>query len=147
VLWLVLRKSKAAIQLATNGKTTTFYVMADVPYDSDEETKLTRDLEGLPGDAAFVIHLGNIQDASVTLCPEYAYEDASQVLKTSPAPVFMLPGENDWNNCCAGDVVDFTEYKPYDDVDNLMAVQVEHGGRSPPLRVTVDFGPKPFLFG
>jgi hypothetical protein len=29
-----------------------------------------------------------------------------------------------------------------------MAVQVEHGGRSPPLRrVTVDFGPKPFLFG
>jgi hypothetical protein len=255
----------------SDGKPTTFYVMADVPYDSDEETKLTRDVEGLPGDATFVIHLGNIQDASVTLCPEYAYEDASAVLKTSPAPVFMLPGENDWNNCPdpskswddwsanfmdfdsyfkpdwtvlhqsdkkenfsfwyngiifiglhlvggrihdqdewnsrqamnvdwlgenihtiyksddyravvllgnarpssqqrsffnealgeirqmgkpvvyihanAGDVADFTEYKPYDDVDNLMAVQVEQGGRSPPLRVTVDFGPKPFLFG
>jgi hypothetical protein len=255
----------------SDGKPTTFYVMADVPYSADEETKLTRDLEGLPGDATFVIHLGNIQDASVTLCPENAYDDASAVLKTSPAPVFALPGENDWNNCpdptkawenwstyfmgfddvfkpkwtvlrqsgktenfsffyngivfiglhlVGGRVHDqdewnarhaknvdwvdenfrsiykpdtyravvllgnarpsnqqrsffnevlgeirklgkpavyihanaetssnFAEYKPYDDVDNLMAVQIENGGRSPPLRVTVDFGPKPFLLG
>jgi hypothetical protein len=82
-----------------SGVGTTFYVMADVPYDADEGTKLSRDLEALPGDADFVIHLGNIQDATVSLCSEYGYEDAAAILQGSPAPVFMLPGENDWNNC------------------------------------------------
>ena len=255
----------------TSGQGTAFYVVADVPYDASEETKLSRDLAALPGDAAFVIHLGNIQDASVTLCPESAYEDASAVLKTSPIPVFVLPGENDWNNCPnpdaawttwskhfikfernfdpdfmvlyqkdsgenfsilydgvlfiglhlvggrinnqeewnarhaknvawvgenihaihseesfravvllgnarpsnqqrtffnevlddiqnmgkpvvyihanAGNGTDFEEYKPYNEVDNLMAVQIEDGGHSPPLRVAVDFGGNPFQVG
>lgn len=82
-----------------SGDGTTFYVMADVPYDAEEGTKLSRDLEALPGDADFVIHLGNIQDASVNLCSEYGYEEAASVLRESPAPVFMVPGANDWNNC------------------------------------------------
>jgi hypothetical protein len=77
----------------------TFYVTADVPYDMGEENKLQRDLISLGGDADFVVHLGNIQDASVTLCPETSYFNAQAVLKTSPVPVFALPGPDDWNNC------------------------------------------------
>lgn len=94
------RKSNpSSVVGSSSGDGTTFYVMADVPYDAEEGTKLSRDLEALPGDADFVIHLGNIQDASVNLCSEFGYEEASAVLQDSPAPVFMLPGEHDWNNC------------------------------------------------
>ena len=95
-------KSKQAAPSVVGGSAgegTTFYVMADTPYDAEEGTKLSSDLEALPGDADFVVHLGNIQDASTTLCSEYSYEEASAVLKKSPAPIFVLPGENDWNNC------------------------------------------------
>jgi hypothetical protein len=77
----------------------TFYVTADVPYDMGGENKLQRDLISLASDADFVVHLGNIQDASVTLCPETSYFNANAVLKTSPVPVFVLPGPDDWNNC------------------------------------------------
>jgi hypothetical protein len=76
-----------------------FYVTADVPYDAGQEEKIIRDLESLPGDADFVVHLGNIQDAAVTLCPQTAYISARAILRTSPVPVFALPGPNDWNNC------------------------------------------------
>ena len=76
-----------------------FYVTADVPYDAGQEDKITRDLETIPGDADFVIHLGNIQDASITLCPQQAYISARAILRASPVPVFVLPGPNDWTNC------------------------------------------------
>lgn len=76
-----------------------FYVTADVPYDAGEEAKIIRDLQSLPGDADFVVHLGNIQDAAVTLCPQTAYISARAILRNSPVPVFALPGPNDWNNC------------------------------------------------
>jgi len=94
------RKSAPSVVSGEGGDgATTFYVMADVPYDAEEGTKLSRDLEAFPGDADFIIHLGNIQDASVNLCSEYGYEEAAALLRQSPAPVFVLPGENDWNNC------------------------------------------------
>jgi len=76
-----------------------FYVIADAPYDSTEEDNIIRDLETIPGDSDFLIHLGNIQDAAVTLCPQQAYISAQAILRTSPIPVFVLPGPNDWNNC------------------------------------------------
>jgi len=76
-----------------------FYVTADVPYDAGQEDKIIRDLETIPGDADFVVHLGNIQDASVTLCPQSSYISARAILRASPVPLFALPGPNDWNNC------------------------------------------------
>ena len=56
--------------------------MADTPYDAKQGTNLSSDLEALPDDANFVIHLGSIQDTSRTLClEEYSYEEASAMLK------------------------------------------------------------------
>ena len=76
-----------------------FYVTADVPYDASQEDKIIRDMETIPGDADFVVHLGNIQDAFVTMCPQQAYISARAILRKSIAPVFVLPGPHDWTNC------------------------------------------------
>eukprot|EP00547_Thalassionema_nitzschioides_P015689 CAMPEP_0194231676 /NCGR_PEP_ID=MMETSP0158-20130606/324_1 /TAXON_ID=33649 /ORGANISM="Thalassionema nitzschioides, Strain L26-B" /LENGTH=653 /DNA_ID=CAMNT_0038964331 /DNA_START=68 /DNA_END=2026 /DNA_ORIENTATION=+ len=81
-----------------------FYVTADVPYDAGEEDKIIRDLETIPVIGDFLVHLGNIQDASVTLCPQQAYISAQAILRSSPIPVFTLPGPNDWNNCPDPDI-------------------------------------------
>eukprot|EP00548_Thalassiothrix_antarctica_P002699 CAMPEP_0194132266 /NCGR_PEP_ID=MMETSP0152-20130528/2769_1 /TAXON_ID=1049557 /ORGANISM="Thalassiothrix antarctica, Strain L6-D1" /LENGTH=668 /DNA_ID=CAMNT_0038827251 /DNA_START=13 /DNA_END=2019 /DNA_ORIENTATION=+ len=99
-----VKKKKAAAnqvppQAIIDENSVKFYIIADVPYDSKEEANIIRDLETLPGDADFVIHLGNIQDAAVSLCPQQAYISAQAILRRSPRPVFVLPGPNDWNNC------------------------------------------------
>lgn len=75
-----------------------FYVTSDSPYDNSEEQKLSADLQVL-SDAEFIVHLGNIQDASVTLCSESRYARVKDILLQSPVPMFILPGEEDWNNC------------------------------------------------
>lgn len=76
-----------------------FYVTSDSPYDSTEEQKLSKDLKALPGDAGFIVHLGNIQNSAVTLCSESRYSRVKSLLVQSPVPMFVLPGEEDWNNC------------------------------------------------
>jgi len=82
------------------GEPVTFYVTSDVPYNNAEENVLSRDLSRLPDDAEFVVHLGDIGVAATTSCAESMYEDASYILKSSSrAPVFVLPGNQDWNEC------------------------------------------------
>jgi hypothetical protein len=81
------------------GTTVIFYATADVPYDADEEVKLMKDLDALPSDADFVIHLGNIQDASVSMCPATRYGDVASVLQKSPVTIFVVPGDEDWVQC------------------------------------------------
>ena len=76
-----------------------FYVTSDSPYDSSEEQKLAADMAALPSDAQFMVHLGNIQNSAVTLCSESRYARVKDVLMESPVPMFILPGEEDWNNC------------------------------------------------
>jgi len=76
-----------------------FYVTSDSPYDSEDEQKLAADMAALPTDAQFIVHLGNIQDASVTFCAESRYARVRDLLVQSPVPLFILPGEEDWNNC------------------------------------------------
>ena len=82
------------------GEPVTFYVTSDVPYNNAEENVLSRDLSRLPDDAEFVVHLGDVGVAATTSCAESMYEDASYILKSSSrAPVFVLPGNQDWNEC------------------------------------------------
>lgn len=97
-------ESASAALAVLNEKSATFYVTADVPYDAREEDKIIRDLETIPVTGDFLVHLGNIQDASVTLCPQQAYISAQAILRSSPIPVFTLPGPNDWNNCPDPDI-------------------------------------------
>lgn len=81
------------------GTTVTFYATSDTPYDRAEEEQLSKDLSQIPKDADFIFHLGNFQDAAVTMCPNSRNYDAASILKNSPVPVFVVPGEQDWVRC------------------------------------------------
>lgn len=79
-----------------------FYVTSDVPYTEADEEKMVHDLEVLKNsdsETKFLVHLGNIQKASVTLCQPSRYHDVALMLSNSPVPTFVLPGEEDWVNC------------------------------------------------
>jgi len=84
----------------TSATYTKFYVMADCPYDDNErENLMPAYIEGLSSDAAFLFHLGDLQYAAEDNCEEWAYESASSIIKKSPIPTFVVPGDNDMNDC------------------------------------------------
>lgn len=76
-----------------------FYVVADEPYRFDQFDQFTRDLEALPRDAEFVVHLGNANGDRESMCQEYGFERAANILKESPVPVLVVPGDLDWAAC------------------------------------------------
>ena len=80
---------------------TTFYVMADAPYTDEERynlmPKYIAELD--PDEGEFVVHLGDLQYAKVDACREGAYDEAKQIMKKSQVPAFILPGDNDINDC------------------------------------------------
>ncbi len=75
-----------------------FSVMGDVPYGEQELALLVRQVDELPRTSAFVIHLGDIKDGT-TPCDEAVYARVSGVLRRSVQPTFIIPGDNEWNDC------------------------------------------------
>jgi len=82
-----------------SGGDVNFYVLADEPYDFSNAELLTRELEALPKDAEFVVHLGNVNADEQSRCKEYGFERAAAVLGESRAPVLVIPGDLDWAAC------------------------------------------------
>ncbi len=76
----------------------TFYAMGDVPYKPEEDILLPQQIEELPDDAEFVIHVGDIKGGGPP-CVEAVYQKVSGMLRQSRAPVFIIPGDNEWNDC------------------------------------------------
>jgi len=84
-----------------------FYVMGDIPYNSDEEkllkrqlTKISDDVESGIDDAAFIAHVGDLLDDSTTKCKEDVYDRVSAIMKeNSVLPILPVPGNNDWDEC------------------------------------------------
>mmetsp|Transcript_6016 Transcript_6016/g.13372 ORF Transcript_6016/g.13372 Transcript_6016/m.13372 type:complete len:744 (-) Transcript_6016:184-2415(-) len=84
----------------TKDSTITFYIMADAPYsDYERNTVVPNVIDDLPSDAEFLVHLGDLQYAQEDQCREFAYIEASAALRRSKVPVFVLPGDNDMNDC------------------------------------------------
>lgn len=80
----------------------TFYAMGDVPYAPDEDELLRRQISELPDDADFVVHLGDIK-RGLPLCSESVYRKVARLLRGSTSPVFIIPGDNEWNDCFSPD--------------------------------------------
>ena len=76
----------------------TFAVMGDVPYTEEEYGLLEKQLEELPSKTQFVFHVGDIKPG-VLPCVESAYIRVAALLRQSKRPVFILPGDNEWNDC------------------------------------------------
>ncbi|QXD25245.1 hypothetical protein F7C95_04915 [Opitutia bacterium ISCC 51] len=84
----------------------TFAVMGDVPYGltpeeiEGEKVILREQISRLNENTAieFVAHVGDIKKGAPPCEPE-VYESVAEILKTSTHPVFIIPGDNEWNDC------------------------------------------------
>ena len=77
-----------------------FYVIGDAPYKVnglDPTTGFPQQVRGIPNDAEFVVHVGDILSAKESECHISWYQQVSYILRSSSdAPVFITPGDNDW---------------------------------------------------
>ena len=75
-----------------------FYAMGDVPYVDAEDKLLPQQIAAIPPDAQFLVHLGDIKDGA-TPCDEAIYKKVAGMLAKSNVPTFVIPGDNEWNDC------------------------------------------------
>ncbi|MCP4787067.1 MAG: hypothetical protein GY903_14530 [Fuerstiella sp.] len=75
-----------------------FYAMGDVPYAPEEDALLPQQIAELPLDAEFVVHVGDIKGGAAP-CDEAVYVKVADMLRQTTAPVFIIPGDNEWNDC------------------------------------------------
>lgn len=75
-----------------------FYAMGDVPYSEDEAAALPQQIQDIPDDARFVMHVGDIKRGFVP-CLSGVYQSVADRLKKSRQPLFIIPGDNEWNDC------------------------------------------------
>ena len=89
----------AARDDAAPGRRVSFAVVSDTPYNSLDRNLLSEDLSSLPPDVEFVVHLGDVSLAAASGCATSVYEEAAETMRASSAPVLVLPGNDDWNDC------------------------------------------------
>ena len=75
-----------------------FYAMGDVPYSEEEDLLLPKQIDKLPDDATFLVHVGDIKRGA-TFCAEPVYAKVAGMLQKSRVPTFIIPGDNEWNDC------------------------------------------------
>merc|ERR1712071_157480 len=75
------------------------YITGDTPYSNKEKKQLPNQIASLPGDAEALFHLGDIMRSSGHVCATREYTDIYNIFEKSHKPVFVLPGDNDANDC------------------------------------------------
>ena len=80
--------------------TIVFSVMGDVPRNEEEKTILQEQIikHNKYSSAQFVIHVGDIKSGK-SACDEDNYMLVANYLKKFKVPVFIVPGDNEWNDC------------------------------------------------
>lgn len=78
----------------------TFYATAG-RYQGDDLVELTEKLPNLPNDngTAFMINLGDWNSPFATSCDKASFEEVDALFSSSPVPVYMTPGDNEYNDC------------------------------------------------
>lgn len=82
---------------ATSGPIT-FAAMGDMPYAEAQYPQMAQQIADLEADSAFLIHLGDIKPGKEP-CQEAIYARVAKVLRQSRLPVFIIPGDNEYNDC------------------------------------------------
>ena len=75
-----------------------FVAIADTPYSSSEFLVLSNIIDNLPQESEFLVHLGDIKGGA-TNCPVQNYQDVATLLQSSSMPAFIIPGDNEYNDC------------------------------------------------
>ena len=78
-----------------------FSAIADVPYTPDEQVQLAAIVESHNAVArpSLLVHLGDLKSQGLGDCTEDDYTLVAGLLRPSRIPVFILPGDNEWNDC------------------------------------------------
>ncbi len=94
LLWLMgcMQKSEEDVLV--------FSVMGDVPRSASEDTLLQRQIEAHNkySPSEFMLHVGDIKSGGAP-CDEEVYLRVSGYLKKLSIPTFIVPGDNEWNDC------------------------------------------------
>lgn len=101
VLMTPLPSSMGADGAATRPQVTvTFAALGDIPYSREEERMLVEQIAATNADPSllFVIHVGDIKRGRDP-CREEAYAKVAKTLAASTHPLFIIPGDNEWNEC------------------------------------------------
>ena len=76
-----------------------FSALGDIPYAPAEDELLKQQIAELPEETEFVIHVGDIKRGMSVPCEEQVYAKVAGILAASARPVFIIPGDNEWNDC------------------------------------------------
>ena len=96
-LWLA---SGAFSTSWAQGAPVSFSAIGDIPY-SDSLAIRFQDFvadHNAFSPAEFFVHVGDILSQS-DLCPESIYIRAADIMRELAVPAFVLPGDNEWNDC------------------------------------------------
>ncbi len=89
-----------ALSLSAQAQLLHFSATGCGPYAPDEEPMLEHhvDLVNLDGKSEFLVHLGDVVTGKKTKWPESQYATVASILKRSKLPVFVVLGDNEWND-------------------------------------------------
>jgi len=74
--------------------------MGDVPYGSGDVATLDAQIvnHNTHSDSRFMVHLGDIKTGA-SECKEDVYLSVADQLRALTVPTFIIPGDNEWNDC------------------------------------------------
>ncbi|MDH3700010.1 MAG: metallophosphoesterase [Alphaproteobacteria bacterium] len=75
-----------------------FWTMGDTPYSNGDFGRVETILSNIPEDVEFVVHVGDINAGSSKGVDPAYYQSVADLLKTSSVPVFIIPGDNEYND-------------------------------------------------
>lgn len=76
----------------------TFAAMGDMPYAEAQYAQMSGQIADFEPEVAFLVHLGDIKPGKLP-CDEPIYARVATVLHQSKVPVFIVPGDNEYNDC------------------------------------------------
>ncbi len=79
----------------------TFCVIADVPYTKEEAAALPNQIATQMDGCDFLVHLGDLFEGDTSCDIEY-YHTIRDMMLQSKVPTFVIPGDNEWNDCANG---------------------------------------------
>ena len=82
------------------GQQIIFSATGDIPYGTSEVSKLQTQINNHDkySPSKFIVHVGDILSGSES-CNQTRYSDVANILKSSAAPAYIVPGDNETTDC------------------------------------------------
>jgi hypothetical protein len=97
---LIAGTLSAAASAWAQGQPISFSAVGDVPYSLAERAEFQQHMDNhdLYSPSEFLVHLGDIKSGG-SECTESWYREMATYLRSLSIPAFIIPGDNEWNNC------------------------------------------------